>query len=228
MKKTIAAVLLGGTILASVAGATNAFAATADHGDGYKTVTGEPNTSVDFVGAIGQFDPETTDPTDPLAPGAGDDAWIKVILPTSVAYYSTGSSKHKDIESGIFRVENKSPYPVAVKLSGFTAGDGASAPATNLIDSLAIHADGTKVFDLISSGGVANKPENNLLFKLGANASNPDFNQDNTGQKSDKSFNLKGQTDGSPSILTGQTEIDNKLHFTLTSLDAEGNETIYE
>lgn len=226
MKKTLTTILLGGAVLASTASATQTFASTTDHGDGTQTVTGENKSSVVFVGNIGEFDPGTTDPGKPGVPGPGDDSWIKVKLPTEVAYYSTGSSKHQIIDSNDSEVVNESAYPVSVKLSGFTDETGA-APNTDYIAELKLVANNT--IDLVSpdsdGDGVKEVFDNTTtpeLFKLGANP-NSAYPQDNISDAESKTFKFTGLTEGADSLKNQET-VNNKLELTFVSLDADYNE----
>jgi hypothetical protein len=213
MKKTISTLLLGGVVLASVGTVTSALAED-------QTITGKTGASVEFVGQIGQFDPETTDPEGPGVPGPGDEGWIKVKLPTSVAYYSTGSSDHKDIVSATSQISNRSAYPVKVSLSGFTSADGSAASA-DFISSLNLNAGSTTV-NLINGGNaVFNGPE--VLFSLGANP-NSETPQDTTGLSHEGTFDITGTTDESDILQEELQTVENKLQLTFKALDADGNE----
>jgi hypothetical protein len=217
MKKIITTLLVSGVTITGLGIANHTLASTIQNGDGTQTVTGETSSSLDITGNIGQFDPETTDPEEPGVPGPGDDAWIKVKLPTSVAYYSTGVSKHKDITSANAEIENKSNYPVMVTLADFNNGNGGQANATG-VETLNLNADGTAI-SLISNSTVSVIPTE--MFKLGANPSGS-HPTDNTSTPNVKTFNFSGKTDSI--IDLGQlTKVNNNLDLTFTSLDENHN-----
>lgn len=205
MNKTIKLALVSGVLLTGALAAQ--YSASAD-----QTIMGSKDASVDFVGKIGQFDPETTDPTLPGLPG--DDAWIKVKMPTDVAYYSTGSSSHKNIESAKHEITNLSTYGVSVSVTGFTAKDGTSSADVSHQESLNLHAGSVNV--PLITGGTATPTLDAKLFTLGSNpgATNPqDTTLTNKGE-----FNITGTTTGSD-LTTTQHTVENKLHFTLKSID---------
>lgn len=217
MKKTIASLMLAGSVLGGLmAPASSAFASSVDNGDGTQTITGQQNSQVEFKGQIGEIDPGTTDPEGPDAPGPGTD-WIKVKLPTKVVYYSTAASKHQTIDSGDYAVNNLSAYPVDVQLTGFVGSDGTSAPNVNKVGNLALKAGATSI-DLVKNSAAQTPAAS--IFKLGANSSvtNP---QDNTGLNADNSFKIAGTT-ATGADLSQRTVLDNKLDITLVGLDADG------
>lgn len=218
MKKTIASLMLAGSVLGGLVAPTlSVSASVTDNGDGTQTVTGQQNAEVEFKGQIGEIDPGNTDPTDPDAPKPGTD-WIKVKLPTKVIYYSTSESSHKTIDSGNYKVDNLSSYPVDVQLTGFVGEDGKSAPNIDKIGTLDLKAGDTTI-NLVKDTAVISP--NGSIFKLGANkkAINP---QDKTGLPSDSSFKFEGVT-AKDADLKNRTTLENKLEITLVGLDADGH-----
>lgn len=237
MKKTLAAALLAGTILAGAMTSTHAFA-TVDTGIDpdtnieYQTITGENAASVDTIGRLGQFDPETIDPEVPGLPEPGDSSWIKVQLPTAVAYYSTGESDHKKIASAKHEIKNLSQYPVAVSLVDFTgpgeAVDGEGEPTgeleevnTELQKTLDFVAP-LKTVNLITANEAAPIATAQKVMELGGYDNGTNKPQDNTGWASSGEFDFTGATDGTASLLTEQKEVNNKLHFSFQALNADG------
>jgi hypothetical protein len=207
MKKTITTLLISGIVLSGLASAGSAFA------DDTQTITGKNSSNIAVTGNIGQFDPETTDPEEPGVPGPGDEAWIKVQLPTSVAYYSTGSSDHKEITSADATIKNKSNYPVAVTLADFNDGKGSEADVTG-VDTLNLNADG-KAINLIDDHAVSFTSPTEM-FKLGSNknASKPV----DTSVPDSKVFNFSGTTHSSVD-LENLTKTNNNLELTFEALE---------
>lgn len=217
MKKTIASMMLAATALGGLmAPSISAFASEVNNNDGTQTITGQQDSQVEFKGLIGEIDPGTTDPEDPDVPGPGTE-WIKVKLPTKVVYYSTADSKHEQIKSGSYDINNLSAYPVDVQVTGFVGADGTSAPNIDKILDLKMMS-GNKAIDLVKQEKVSTP--NDSIFKLGASskATNP---QDNTDFEETNQFNIVGSTVTS-SDFTKQTTLDNKLDITLVGLDADG------
>ena len=207
-KKILSTILL----LSIGTSATQAFANITDNGDGTQTVTGEAESSVNFVGKLGEFDPGT-EPPGPGTPGPGDDSWIKVKLPTTVVYYSTGSSKHKTIDSPEHAIENQSNYPVKVEVSSFTDPSG-QAPVTTGVKHLNL-GNIPLVKDKVAEAFATPAQ----LFDLGAGGQAPvpgNFTADSTG-----SFKISGETDEALDVSI-VTRLDNKVSFTFTALDENG------
>lgn len=218
MKKVMSSFLLAGLILAQASGVV---ATVVDNTDGTQTITGEREASMEVVGKIGQFDPGTTDP-DPEGPEPGEDAWIKVTLPTSVAYYSTGSSQHKEITSNEHKVVNESNYPVRVKLTGYTK-DGTGQPDVTGIKNLSLGGISQPIPLVID--GLAQEFDSGQgaagVFDLGAGGETPaagEFTGPSTG-----TFKFSGETDSTGIDLSQQTVLDNTLHFTLSAMDGDGH-----
>ncbi|MBP2097569.1 hypothetical protein [Enterococcus rivorum] len=83
---------------------------TADTLDGVKTG------DIEIKGTIGKLD--NTDPTTEIPEGFDD--WINVTLDTATAFHTTTASKHKDITSATYSVENNSGRGVAVYVEKMT------------------------------------------------------------------------------------------------------------
>ena len=209
IKKQLVLLTIGLITLSSLANAKSIFATT------------DKEVGVKITGQIAQFDPETTDPTLPGTPEHGE-AWVKITMPTSIAYWSTGSSQHRTIISNEHSITNKSNYPVKVELSDYTK-DGTVAPETRGIKTLTLHGLDTPI-PLVING----KPEqfdNNKkaakLFELGAGGKKPapgGLDTSNIGK-----FSFSGETDHSTINLSQYTRLDNRLQFTFTPLSGDGN-----
>ncbi|GAB2028060.1 hypothetical protein [Lactovum odontotermitis] len=208
MKKGLAISLIG---LAAAGTLVSAVSALAD------TYTGVSSGETEFVGTLGQIDPQVEDPDNNIPP-AGDQDWVKVELPTRIAYWSDAATKHKTITSATHTVTNLSNYPVKVTLSGFTGADGVSAPDITGIKNLNL-----KSFKLVENAALQNiDPSTALSVKLIAGGNKPatDPNGALTGSK-DWSLSVTGDV---ASTFTGTKTLNNKLIFTFKALDARGNE----
>lgn len=225
MKKTLASLMLAGSVLGGlVAPASSVFASVVDNGDGTQTVQGQQDAQVEFKGQIGEIDPGTTDPTDPDAPGPGTD-WIKVTLPTKVVYYSTSASAHKTIESGDYKVTNHSVYPVSVNVTGFVGEDGKSEPNIDKIGNLDLVSNQPSLkpqgpISLVKDS-VAQKP-NAKIAQLGADKTLSNY-QDTTNLEASQTFAISGTT-APDAKLDEHTTLNNKLDITLVGLDKDGHD----
>ena len=214
MKKTISSIMLAGTVLSGLA--VPAFSVSADT----QTITGQNSASVTLKGNLGKFDPGNTDPTDPNAPGPGND-WIKVSLPT-VLQYSSGSNDK--FVGGTGSVTNYSPYPVSYQVTKFTGADGKSSPdithLVNLnIDNFVISTgvdDGTT--DLVKDSKLVD-PSSLKPIVLGGSGPN---RQDHTGRAGQEMLAVGGTLEKGTSSAK-QVIQNNTLTFTLTGLDADGH-----
>lgn len=222
MKKILATALLAGTVLAGAMTTTHTFASTPDNEDGTQTVLGESVASLDTVGLLGQFDPETIDPGLPGLPDPGDDSWIKVKVPTTVAYSSYGSA-HDKIGSPDHAVTNLSVYPVSVSVTNFTGAD--AAVDVNLQNQLDLVA-GSKTVNLIKDG-VASTVAKTEMFKLGSNPDAEFATEEGiaVGGGNINTFKFTGLTDPDKSTILGseQTAVENKLHLSFKALAMDGS-----
>ena len=213
MKKTISSIMLAGTVLSGLS--ASALSASADT----QTITGNSSASVALKGTLGKFVPGTTDPTDPNAPGPGNE-WIKVTLPTTMQY-SSGDNDEFVGSNG--SVTNKSPYPVSYQITGFTGADGKSSPdITHLVN---LEIDNFVVDPAVNDGATTLVKDSKLadlssskLVVLGGYGKN---RQNHTGRSAQESIAVKG-TPKKGTSSAKQIIQNNTLIFTLTGLDADG------
>lgn len=209
MKKGLAISLIGLVAAGTLASAGSALADT--------TFTGVSSGETEFVGSLGQFDPSTTDPDNNLPP-AGDQSWVKVKLPTRIAYWSDAASNHKTITSAAHTISNLSNYPVQVSLKEFK-GESSSTPDIAGLKTLNINS-----FKLVDNAALQTiNPATALTTKLAPGGTIPA--KDGSGQvmAGPKDWNLS-ITGTVADSLTGSKTLNNKLVFTFKALDAQGNE----
>ncbi|MDR2977389.1 MAG: hypothetical protein LBV19_08915 [Streptococcaceae bacterium] len=207
MKKGLALGLIGivaaGTLASAVPVSANTF-------------TGASSGDTEFVGSIGEFDPSTTDPGNNIPP-AGDQAWVKVELPTRIAYWSDASTNYKTIKSATHTITNQSNYPVKVSLGAFK-GDSTDTPDIAGLKDLSINS-----FKLLENKALKPIDSSSLTMKLAAGGSIPAQDVDGNKLVADKDWKLN-ITGAVADDLTGSKVLNNKLVFTFKALDAVGDE----
>lgn len=183
-----------------------------------QVITGKAEGSTDFKGRIG-LDPGSVDPNnDANKPGVstppiGDNAWIKVEIPTTISYYSSGTT----IQSGSTKIKNLSNFPVKVTLTGFKNQDETKdKPDVTGIDQLKLN----DVF-LVEGGAVVDSSQlskfNKILSAGGEYPAGPAM-QDTLAYVDIK---VTGTTKVG---LTETYQLNNKLVFSFKALDSKGNE----
>jgi hypothetical protein len=210
MKKKLSLSLIALVATGAIGSAAPAFA---------DTYTGVTSGDTEFIGRIGQIDPETEDPDLGLPP-AGDSAWIKVVLPTSIIYWSDAASNHTNITSATHKITNLSNYPVKVSLKEFT---GSPSGAPDIAGLQTLNLNGAKLVDGAAQEAIT---PSTLTQKLAAGGNKPATSPvgpggvSMTGSK-DWALNVTGTV--APGF-TGSKKLDNKLVFSFEALDALGNE----
>lgn len=206
--------MLAVTVLSGLS--TTALSVSADT----QTITGNSSASIALKGTLGKFDPGTTDPTDPNAPGLGNE-WNKVILPTTMQYSSGDNDK---FVGGTGFVTNNSPYPVSYQITGFTGADRKSSPDITHLVNLSI--DNFVVDPAVNDGATTLVKDSKLadlssskLVVLGGYGKD---RQDHTGRSSQESLVVRGTLEKGTSSAK-QIIQNNTLTFTLTGLDADGH-----
>lgn len=206
--------LIGLTCLAMLAvsmGSTiSASASIIDNGNGTQTVdnaNGSSDTTADITvnGQIGFDNTDGSNPTNPSDPNL----WLNIEVPTDMAFYSTDSSDHKDIDGDAGTLKNNSGRPVSISVSDFTDGNGNAA-----------QLDGISELDLIPTSGntidLKTFVGGELTTLISPDASGQDASV--TGV-SETTMKITGKVD---SALKGQKQSTNELELNFTPLDKDG------
>lgn len=123
-------------------------------GDQYDSTKG---VEIPVKGTLGKLD--NTDPEENIP--EGDDRWLKVTIPTSVAFNTDPEKENKEIMAYNYTIKNLSARPINVNLSTFT---GSEEPALTKLSFTPKTGD---AIDVVTNG-VVKENVNQLLGKLDA------------------------------------------------------------
>ena len=129
-----------GILVTALLGAVSSISVSADD------FVGEPSADVQVNGTIG-FD----NTLDPGTPPTDPDEMINVTMPISVAFASTKSSNHHDIEAANYTIQNKSAWAVDVAIENLTNESG-----LQVIDDLKLQTSGNAITLITAGASVVN------------------------------------------------------------------------
>ncbi|TFJ48476.1 hypothetical protein CKN80_00670 [Carnobacterium divergens] len=197
-KNVVAPIVLAGMVL----GTGQAVFAEEQAPTGYETINNaegdqyDPATGVEIPvkGTLGKLD--NTDPEENIP--EGDDRWLKVTIPTSVAFNTNPEKENKEIMAYNYTVKNLSGRPINVNLSKFSGSEEAA------ITKLSLTPKTGDAIDVVTNG-VVKENVNQLLGKLEANVGAYEFT-------------YKGTVD--PEKLTGEsTKVSYNMNLKFEVLD---------